>query len=222
MERVERSHIMIASFAKRYKIILAAILAPIFICIVCLSLVSCTPQDIKYDEAIRIAKKDFGCEKILWIEDNALILSTGEPTVVKMRSHYSFYVVGEKDGEEIYIVIPSTPELDEPYIATWALDYSFAQIVEKFNEYGAKYVADVPDDFYSTSFNDYIDLVVAEFMIKILADNYEVGADGDAFYERLDVKAAFYYRWQEDGFDHNCIVTQENGELKAYERVNAI
>ena len=217
--------IMIARFVKKHKAVAAAIFAPILICIVGFMLIACTPQDIKADDAIAIAKKDFGCDKVLWIDTDALIFDH-EPgseltTQYTLRSHYAYYVVGEKDGKEIYIIIPSNPKQEKPYIATWNLDYSFTQIVEKFNEHGARYVADVPDDYYSVSVNSYISIHVGQ-RINGLATHYEVGIDDDAFYESLDVKVVFEYIWEEEGNIHSCIVIQESGQLKSYENITEI
>lgn len=202
------------NFVKRHRTAVILLLAPILFCIVCSMLVSCIDNDIKYDKAISIAKKDFGCEKILWIDTGAEILCTGVPTVSKWRSHYVYYVVGEKDGEEIYILIPSDPELEKPIVTSWSLDYSFAQVVEKINECGAQYVAEVPDDYYNVK-KDYIRLCKGD-EINRLAKYYDVGDSEDSFYERLDVKAVFYYQWEDGEYIRNCIVTQESGELKAY------
>ncbi len=203
----------------------AVLSVPILICVVCLMLTSCASQDIKYNEAIAIAKQDFGCEKVLWIQSGALILETkpgDEIPVYSLRSHYAFYVVGEKDGKEIYIVIPSNPNLDKPYTATWGLDYSFSQIVDKFNENGAQYVADVPGDYYSVKHSSYINLIVGSDTIRDFAEYYNVDGNYDSFYECLDIKAVFEYRWEKDGKEYRCMVTQENGELKSYEKVQAI
>lgn len=216
---------MFLDFAKKHKIITTLLLTPILLCIVCLMLVSCASQDIKYNEAIAIAKQDFGCDKILWIQSGALILETkpGEKIpVYSLRSNYAYYVVGEKDGEEMYIVVPSTPDLDKPYTTTWGLDYSFTQIVEKFNDFGAQYVANVPDDYYSLKHSNYINLIVNTDTIRDFAEYYNVDDNYDSFYECLDVKLVFEYRWEVEGNEYRCMVAQENGELKAYKKVEVI
>lgn len=208
------------SFAKRIKIAAAVVLTPILVCIGGLMLTACSPQDIKYDEAMSIAKKDFGCEKILWITDSVALTNDPWDTIKDKinRAHYSFYVVGEKDGKEVYIIIPS-PQIEDPFVTTWALDYSFKQVVDKFNENGAQYVADVPDNYYSRQFS-YIKLLEGEDQIKQLSNYYF--DDSDALYKRLDVKAFFEYEWEADGNRYSCIVTQENGELKTYKQVRAL
>lgn len=203
---------------KRLKLFVTAIVA----CIVGLSFVSCSPKDLKYDDAIRIAKKDFGCEKILWIESHATALSAEPWDEIKEKiggAHYEFFVVGEKDGKEVYILIPS-PQGKAPFVTTWALNYSFKQVVEKFNENGAQYVIDVPDDYYSKQFT-FIDFRTG-ISLNGLAEYYDVGCDDEAFCERLDVEAVFEYKWEEDGTRYSCIVTQENGELKSYKKVRGI
>lgn len=212
-------------FAKKHKIITTLLLTPILLCTVCLMLVSCASQDIKYNEAIVIAKQDFGCEKILWIQSGALILETKSEEkipVYSLRSNYAYYVVGEKDGKETYIVVPSSPKLDKPYTAIWGLDYSFTEIVEKINDFDAQYIADVPDDYYSVNRGSYINLIVNRDTIRDFAEYYNVNDDYDSFYECLDVKAVFEYRWKVDGNEHRCMVAQENGELKAYKKIEVI
>lgn len=210
----------VSRYPKKIKLIATAILAPFFVCIACLMLVSCTlDKDIKYDKAISIAKKDFGCEKILWIDTNALVLGVepgSENTPNRMRSHYTFYVVGEKDGEEIYLVIPSNPKLEKPYESTWCFDFTFKQIVDEFNELGAGYVIDVPDDFYSKSHDNYLDIVVREEYINLMAKNYEID-EPETFYERLDAKVVFSYRRVDNDIIYDYIVAQIDGELVSYE-----
>lgn len=211
----------VSGYSKKNKLIATVMLAPMLFLIVCFMLVSCTlDQDIKYDKAISIAKKDFGVEKILWIETGALILSVepgDEKTPNKIRSNYAYYVVGEKDGEEIYIIVPSNPKQAEPYETTWSLDYTFKQIVEELNRLGAEYVIDVPDDYYSKSFDSYIDIEKGENYINSLAEFYEVD-EPETFYERLDVKAVFDYRRIEDNIIHDYMVAQIAGELVSYEQ----
>ena len=215
---------IILNYIKKHKIVSTLLFIPTLLCIVCLMLVSCGAGDnMKYNDAIAIAKTDFGCDKILWIDSYALMPSLDSYVLVqqkdesadKMRSPYAYYVVGEKAGEEIYIVIPSAAELEKSVITTWSLDYSFTQIVEKFNENGAQYIADVPDDYYSRQ-GSYIKLWNDEERINELSKYYFEGSD--VLYERLDVKAFFEYKWEEDGYLHSCIVTQEDGELKSYKK----
>ncbi|MCH5155348.1 MAG: hypothetical protein J1F69_01965 [Clostridiales bacterium] len=176
-------------------------------------LVACDP-DIKYDDAISIAKKKFGVEKLLWIGSPA-VPSKEMPQKIGAW-HYYYYVIGEKDGKEIYIVIPS-PQTEEAFVTTWSLDYTFKQIVEEFNKLGAGYVIDVPDDYYSKGHDSYIDIVVNENYINRLAEFYEVD-EPETFYERLDVKAVFGYRRVDDEYIHDYMVAQIDGKLVSYEQ----
>ena len=205
----------VSSYSKKHKLIATVILAPMLFLIVCLMLVACDP-DIKYDEAIAIAKKDFGVEKVLWVAYTpALALSKDGPRVIGAW-HYANCIVGEKDGEEIFIVIPS-PQTEESFIATWNLDYTFKQIVEEFNKLGAEYIIDVPDDYYSKRHDSYIDIVVKENNVNRLAEFYEVD-EPETFYERLDVKVVFTYRRLDDGIIHDYMVTQIDGKLVSCEQ----
>ncbi len=202
-------------YVNRNKTVATIFLVPMLISLVCLMLVACSP-DINTSEAIKIAEKDFGCEKILWIDTGALLLSQepgSEPQVYEFRSHYTYYVVGEKDGQEVYIIIPCSPEIEKPYLTTWCLDHTFSEVVDKFNENGANYIIAVPQkDVY----RNFIKFEAGPEYIKEYAEFYNVGCDGDEFYDRLDVKGVFTYQWSDGDAVRSCIVTQENGELKAY------
>ncbi len=191
-------------------------------------LINFIPHENKlaYAQAITIAKSCYGCESILWVGNiygNAygsgfVVLPNGE------RINYNrgaFYVIGEKEGRETCIVMPFNIQ-KEISIATWALDYSFKDIVEKFNERGAQYTAEktLDNDYYGVKRNS-IEVIVGEESITTAA-NYADMADTQTFYERLDVKAVFSYDWTADGYRHYCIVSQEGGELKSYESVTAV
>lgn len=204
--------------AKKIKSAVTSVLAAVLLCVIGSALTACSPQDIKYDDAIAIAKKDFGCEKILWIDSGAEILSTGVPTENTSPAHYSFYVVGEKDGKEVYILIPSPPTVEKPHVSEWKFDYTFTQIVDKLNKCGARYVIQVPDDYYSAKRSSFAELLTGQ-KLNGIAGYYEVGCSDDEFYERLDVKAAFQYVWIADGNINSCIITQESGQLKSYTHV---
>lgn len=212
---------MIARLIKVNKKIAAIILLPVLILLVAFTLIACD-NDLNYDEAIAIAKRDFGCEKVLWIDtySGALNLNPGEEKMpVKMRSHYAYYIVGEKAGKEVYIMIPSDPTLEKAYATRWNLDYTFKQIVEKFNEHDANYKIEVPDDYYNVKRN-YIEFIGGEERISRLATYYDV-ENAETFYERLDVKTVFSYSWQDDESLHDCIVFQIDGELLSYEKTRA-
>lgn len=171
-------------------------------------------DDINRIQAIAIAKKDFGCDKVLWVNSNAVALSNEPENKLNdlvNRSHWVYFVVGEKDGVETYILIPSEPNRINPFVTAWVFDYSFSQIVDKFNECGAQYVYDPTKDFDNMT-------AIAGSSLKKLTGYDDDGVDGETFYERLDVKAVFHYYWYEDDILYNCIVTQESGELKAYKK----
>lgn len=211
------------SFAKKHKkaiIAVSVVAAVIVLCVVGFVVYLYTLplyKDIKYDRAIAIAKKEFKLEKVLWITDHPEILSSepNDELYKKTSGSYNYGIVGIKDGEEIFIIVPSNPKSKKPFITTWGLDYSFAQIAEKFNECSAQYVADVPDDYYSLGHSSYIQLSCDEPTLDAFAKIY-IGNEIDELYERLDINAVFEYRWKENGIRHDCMVTQEKGELKAY------
>ena len=216
-----------SGFIKRHKIAVIVISSALLVCIVgFIVFIAILPRDndIKYNEAVALARKQFGLDKVLWIDAHASVFSSdpnAELTPSNMRSHYAYYVVGEKDGAEIYCVVPSNPLLEKPFLTTWNLDYTFSQIVEKFNEQGARYIADVPNDYYDREFSSYIRLLVGSDLNRGMIERYSIDGGYSAFYERLDVKAVFSYEWKDDdNITRRCIVAQENGELKAYVRVS--
>lgn len=215
----------IAGFRKRLNTVIIAVTAILTVLLVALSLAACD-RDIKYNDAIKIAQKKFGCDKVLWIESTiALVLQEGHgdgDMIYRMRSHYTYYVVGEKDGEEIYIAIPSDPTLEDAYETTWGLSYSFKEIVERFNEHGAGYVADVPNDYYAAGGHSCFIQLRSAVNLNGLSEYYEMDCDDEEFYERLDIKAFFEYTWEEDGYLCRVIVAQENGALTSYERKTAL
>ncbi len=178
-------------------------------------------NDIKSNDAIAIAQYVYGYDKVYWLGANAEILGQdpeSEPTPNTMRSHYSYYVVGEKAGKEVYLIIPSDPSLEKPFETSWAFDHSFMEIVEKFNEHGANYVA---EETYGNN-KKRINLINYDSAKNAMPQSNGNATGGGTFYERLDVKAIFSYDWTADGYRHNCIVTQEGGELKSYESVSAV
>ncbi len=211
-----------SSFIKRHKFAVAVasvviIILIAFITFIIVMAVLWSDGDVKRDKAISIARKEFGCEKVLWI-----CHTNGSDFIDKASNRenvdfgkYAFCIVGQKEGEEIFIIIPAEYKRDKPYIATWPFDYSFTQIAEKFIELGAPYVE---KEF--EKYPNLIDFEDKEDMIKReSAYYYDVaGVSSDVFYSRLDVKAIFSARWESDNRIFNCIVTQENGELKAYVR----
>ncbi len=212
------------SLIKRYKVAVIVISVVILMSVVGLVLlISILPrgQHIKSDKAISIARKKFGCDKILWIEcthDTADFIKAAHAEEKLRFGDYAYCIVGEKAGEELFIIVPADKdEYKNLYLATWPFDYSFTQIVEKFIELGASYDGEKFDKYPSLiSLND------NEDMIKRESEYYcdVTGVNSDEFYARLDVKAIFSARWEIDYRSYNCIVAQENGELKAYVRVS--
>lgn len=215
-----------SGFIKRHKIAVIVISSALLVCIIgFIVFIAILPRDndIKYNEAVALARKQFGLDKVLWIDTHAGVFSrdpNAELTPSNMRSHYAYYVVGEKDGAEIYCVVPSNPLLEKPYLTTWNLKYTFSQIIDKFNEHGAGYVIDLSYN-NSVEYSSRISIYVDEKTINGYAQDYDdiIVGENDNLYERLDIKVVFFYQWSnDDNKDFSCIVTQENGELKAYVR----
>lgn len=211
-----------SSFIKRHKIavIIVSVLIIILIALTTFIIVVAVlwrDDDVRRDKAISIAEKEFGCERVLWI-----CYTNGSDFIDRASNRenvdlgkYAFCVVGQKAGEEIFIIIPADYKRDKPYIATWPFDYSFTQIAEKFIELGAPY-----DEEKFDKYPNMIELEDKEDMIKRKSEYYRdvTGVSSDVFYARLDIKALFSAQWERDNRSYSCIVTQENGELKAYVR----
>ena len=195
----------IKSFAKEHKkaaiaiSVIVAVVAALILGFGIFSLCShiySLDHDIKYDRAMAIAKKEFKLDKILWITDNPLSLSTksDDEFNVKNPGRYEYGIVGEMNGEEVFIIVQSDTKRNKPFIATWGLDYSFTEIVEKFNELGAQYVADVPKDYYAAGIDSYIKYYPNE--------------------NPSDARVVFTYSRKDGKMRYNYYVTIEDGELK--------
>ncbi len=213
-------------FVKRHKIaVIVVSFATIVLVVGFIVLISLLPHDdeLNRDDAIKLAIKEYGLDKVLWIDAHASVFSSdpnAELTPSNLRSHYAYYIIGEKDGEEIYCVVPSNPLLEKPYLTTWNLKYTFSQIIDKFNEHGAGYVIDLSYN-NSVEYSSRISIYMDEKTINGYAQDYDdiIVGENDNLYERLDIKVVFFYQWSnDDNKDFSCIVTQENGELKAYVR----
>ncbi len=216
-----------SGFIKRHKFAVAVasvviIILIAFITFIVVMAVLWGNSDVKYDEAVVRAKREFGLDKVLWIDDSLAFVNEQdlESLDAKFYSKYAYFVIGEKENKEIYIMVSHNPK-EKPIIASWNLNYTFTQIVEKFNENGAEYVANVPNDYYDREFSSYIQLLVGSDLNRGMIERYSIDGGYSAFYERLDVKAVFSYEWKDDdNITRSCIVAQENGELKAYVRVS--
>lgn len=165
---------------------------------------------VKYDEAIRIAKREFGIEKVLWLSGDVDYPSELLPLDDdKNVPSHPILIIGEKGGDEIVVAV-SHSKGEESIIVDWRFDYSFSEMVAALNYFGVNYVADVPDDYYG--YADRFNLIGLTYEEKRIKSNY-----GSALYERLDIKAVFTYcNKDESGNARKYLITQENGKLNIY------
>lgn len=173
----------------------------------------------KLKDAVNIAREDFGCEKILWVDyarpQNNVLENNDTPDG-------GCYVVGEdKDGSEVYVVVPYyETEKHKPSTFQWKFDYTFSQIARVFAKYGYKYAdgIDGMEDKYTLH-----DISISIFLLD-MENNVKSAlahcGDADELYEKLDVKLVFYFRIREGRERHYFWLTQQDGSLVMYEIEN--
>ena len=105
------------------------VLIPIFIIIMAL-MSGCTIVDEnKRPDAYNIAINQFGFDKVYTADSGTRVSVLLKEHVVR----YCIYVIGERDGEEVFIVVPAM-KYQEPYEIDWPFKTSFKDIVKKYNE----------------------------------------------------------------------------------------
>ncbi|MCI8369171.1 MAG: hypothetical protein HFJ81_06035 [Clostridia bacterium] len=93
------------------------------------ALCSCTViNENRDDDAYKIAVKQFGFEEV-WVVSSG---TTSSVLMEEMVSRYLIYVLGEKEGREIMIIVPALKK-DKSYEVKWPLKYSFKQTIDKYN-----------------------------------------------------------------------------------------
>lgn len=101
-------------------------------------LIGCTvKRENNKSDAEKTAKEEFGFEKIYFTSSG-----TAENTSINF-SHYFFYVLGEKDGEEIFITVPDKKG-ERSSLYDWPLNLTFKEITQKLNAFygGEIYTSD--------------------------------------------------------------------------------
>lgn len=156
-------------------------------------------HEINWKEVSEIAKNDYGCDKVLWAEsfvsDTTLL-----PRGTKILSHNVYGVVVEKNGEELFLMIPC--EKDESgFFADWKFDYSFTEIIAHMEALGIV--------FDSTDKNGdgiMYDGITAK---EIFSD--------EKWYGKFDVDVYFVYEhYNENIFQARYYVVQKDHELRVY------
>ena len=80
------------------------------------------------DDARRIALEQFGLDEV-WIVAAG---TSGSTLTTQKTPNYPIYVLGEKDGEEHFIIVPQLKDF-EPYEIGWVFEKSFREIVDELN-----------------------------------------------------------------------------------------
>lgn len=73
-----------------------------------------------------IAREEFGMGTIFAIDNAPDEISN------KSKSNYCMAVIGEKDGEELFLIVPADYD-EEPYLAEWPFALSFKEMVSLLN-----------------------------------------------------------------------------------------
>lgn len=211
---------------KRLKLVLAVIIA------LCASFaaIGCAEGDKEY-YPIRIAKEQFGCERIWWIGGGIYCNNIsgyyleegggkfGKDHVFPMEGGY--YVVGEdKDGNEIFMLIPFEKHAREGYKAVkydWPFDYSFKEIAGFAGEHGYKFADGIDgkvDEFYEDNSTRLL-IFDTDFHIRYFLKSYfSKFGDVETVYDSLDVKLLLHFQYENgDENFYNCFIIQQDGKL---------
>lgn len=187
----------------------------------------------KYDRAFKIARSDFGCKKILWV-DSAVFGNNitggikyqpeefgggGFVTDEVLSQNGGYYVIGDDgDGNNIYVLVPRD-KTRESAMFEWKFDYSFSEILDFIGQFGYKYAdgIDGRENEYLADhrlwINDNDDVIM--YKLKRFGNENEL-------YARLDVKLFFEYRQIiGDGEFYDYYIWQEGGKLKLYQWANS-
>ncbi len=144
-----------------------------------------------WDDARKIAKTQFGMQEIWAISGSSASVSTlvKEDEMPKSRSF--LYVLGTKDGQEKFIVVPSAKDV-KPFELAWPLNAFFSEIVGKWNELAGE---ELP-------FSE-------QYRVKFLDTESELNMIAEHLKEPLEVPFAVAYT---DAF-HRYAAVQVGGEL---------
>ena len=196
------------------KTVMIAVFVPLGVVLVLaaalvLALMLLQSPDVKYDDAVKIVKKDFGCEEIVWCGD--LYSDTQFIPEARVRSG-SMCFVAMKNGKEVVVVVPDYNDRSmKPFVAEWPYVLSYSEIVRRFEARGFEYKY---EDYYG---NRYDCFKVCDRIDKVddVAGYFHCD---EGFYDRLDVKAVLVYGRQYTGTREYCMITQENNEVMLYIR----
>ena len=217
------------------KIKFTIVMTVFLVAILGLCTLGCSDESIS-GYAIRIAKEEFGCEKILWYNSatyrNELtnVYLYDERYISTIPAEYfepergGVYVLGvDKFGSELFIAVPNQKSVEKgmrysPRLIQWPFAYSFREIANFAAEYGYKY-ADGIEGHEEEYQSDYFKSALTALDNKddIIYYFKAIFSDAEKKYDELDVKFVLRYTVDYDGNPVLYYVTQEGGKLKLYE-----
>lgn len=212
---------------KRFKLITVSILA-----LCTLFLLTGCAEDGSYP--FRVAKEQFGCERILWFGGgqhcnniSGYYVEQGGGKFGRDRvfpQEGGYYIVGEdKDGNEVFVLVPHEKYADNKrYKAAkydWPFDYSFGEIATFAGKYGYEYADGIDgreDEFFGSPRR--LKLYDTDDVVKRRLSELRAFDDADAIYGRMDVKMFFSFGYEpSEGHRNDYYIMQEDGKLKMYE-----
>ena len=99
--------------------------------LLCLTLPSCALTiypERGIETAEEIATEEFGMQKVYTIGT-----APEEYWPESSRSHYLMAVIGEKDGEELFLIVPGNYD-EAPFLAPWPFALSFKEMIDLLNK----------------------------------------------------------------------------------------
>lgn len=182
-----------------------------------------------YDYALKYARNS-GCQKILWVGSaqfgNEITGCTRElshgtvwsDSVLTRRG--GVYVIGEdRNGNELYFIVPNVNEEGTPQSFEWPFDYKFSEIAHWLSDYGYEYADGI------VGHESLASSILAWDTKKNVEDTlncmYKDKDEARAVYERLDIKFIFEYAYcPSENNVNRYYIMQEQGALKMYEIKN--
>ena len=140
---------------KKIIIVSSVILGPVvlFFLIILIMLFTLPLTNIKenkMDDAKRIAIEQFGMDEV-WVVYPG---SSGSTITTQESANLPIYVLGVKNGEELFIIVPQLKKYPA-YEREWVFNTSFQDIVAKLNDFAGNTICS-PDDYHYFKFIDNI------------------------------------------------------------------
>lgn len=191
-------------------------------------------NELALNDAIGIAKEDFGCKKILWVSGApARRTLTSDIKYTQDGKMYlkerifpdqgGYYVFGlDKNGNDVYVAVPRYKSSSyKPAEIDWPFDYTFTQILDFAGRYGYKYVDGIDgriDEF--TDGNDWAMRSCGNensILGSSQAGRYCESLNG-TFCEKLDIAVVFEFQMRaDDNRVYSYTIGQIDGKLMVME-----